>query len=447
MRCAEGTNPVTVHMTAAPGVTIGLTQPVVTRPSVDAKKGISLNEGDAFVVGITDKGTAAEYWVRCLPHDFPLLSIAPHADAGAPTPGYYLVGDVVLAAGETGYAIVLDSQGVPVWYHTTKAGPGAVDVDNLIAGTISYCPNLPNTYGTVSGQFELHALAAHTTTYLEPVGEPLDMHELRILKNGDYLVFADPITRGEDLTGLSTFGPQEDVLGCTIQELTPSGDKVWEWNIENHFKAVESSTWPQIYPVDGKTVVDPYHCNAIDVADNGDLLVSARHMDSVFMVSRTTGKVLWKMGGTTASQDDAPYIALVDDPLTSFHRQHDVRILPDGTISMFDDQTATAGPARALIVSYDVAAGTAKVAWQYQGTMTSLAMGSFRILEDGSRVIGWGVGWGILGPSNRAFTEVDEAGNDLLDFGFPDGDDSYRAIKIPLSSFDIGLFRATAGKD
>ena len=68
-------------------------------------------------------------------------------------------------------------------------------------------------------------------------------------------------------------------------------------------------------------------------------------------------------------------------------------------------------------------------------------MGSFRILPDGSRVIGWG----IPGGGDPAITEVDKNGNDLLEFLFPDGTQSYRAIKVPTSAFDIDLLRATAG--
>ena len=186
-------------------------------------------------------------------------------------------------------------------------------------------------------------------------------------------------------------------------------------------------------------MVEPFHCNSIDVSPDGDLLVSARGMDSVFLVSRATGAVLWKMGGATYTKDDAPYLAVQNDPETSFYRQHDARFLPNGDISMFDDQSQKKGPARAVIYSYDVAAGTATMVWQYQGTTTSGAMGSFRVMDDGSRIIGWG------GPSTRAFTELDATGNDVLDFYFPDGTQSYRAIKIPTTAFDINLLRSSAG--
>ena len=126
---------------------------------------------------------------------------------------------------------------------------------------------------------------------------------------------------------------------------------------------------------------------------------------------------------------------------------------------MFDDETDKPGPARAVV--YDVSAplpapgdagavddcgaragdagtGTATVSWQYRGASTSSGTGSFRILPDGSRTIGWGF-------SPLAFSEVDEAGHELLDFSFSSGDSTFRAIKVPLSAFDLNVLRRTAG--
>jgi hypothetical protein len=66
-------------------------------------------------------------------------------------------------------------------------------------------------------------------------------------------------------------------------------------------------------------------------------------------------------------------------------------------------------------------------------------MGSFRILPDGSRVIGWG---DIPGAG---FSEIDLDGHDLADLTFPDGNTTYRALKVPLGAFDLGVLRSTAG--
>ena len=84
------------------------------------------------------------------------------------------------------------------------------------------------------------------------------------------------------------------------------------------------------------------------------------------------------------------------------------------------------------------AAGT--VAWRRKGTGNSQGLGSFRILPDGSRVIGWG-----QDGTKLVFTEVDLDGNDLVDFYYNDDDYSYRAIKLPLEALDLSAMRATAG--
>ncbi len=443
VRCAAGTNELTVSMTAAPGSTIALLQPTTTPLSTDETATVSVTENEAIVIGVTANGTTDPYWVRCLPHDFPKLQMTLYPDAGTPTPGYYLVGNVLMAYGQQGYAIMLDGNGVPVWYHTTQTHRGASTVEDVVPGTISYVPNFTGTFGAASVQFELHDPGKGTTTYVESSGVPLDTHELRYLPNGDYLVFAAPITTGVDLTGLASFGPSENIVGCDIQEVDPTGAVVWRWTATDHLDPVKDTTWPQTATVDGQTVVEPFHCNSIDVSPDGDLLVSARHLDSVFLVSKATGTILWKMGGATFTKEGAPYIAVTNDPEISFYRQHDARFLPNGDISMFDDQTDKPGPARGVIYAYDVNAGTAVFQWEYQGTASSAAMGSFRILPDGSRVIGWGNG----GATDRSFTEVGANGTDILDFGFPDGTASYRAIKVTTSAFEIDLLRATAGSN
>jgi hypothetical protein len=66
-------------------------------------------------------------------------------------------------------------------------------------------------------------------------------------------------------------------------------------------------------------------------------------------------------------------------------------------------------------------------------------MGSFRILPDGSRVIGWG---GIPGTG---FAEVTADGDDLADLSFPDGNTTYRAVKVPIDGLELDALRNTAG--
>jgi hypothetical protein len=278
---------------------------------------------------------------------------------------------------------------------------------------------------------------------LSAVDAAVDIHELRLLPNGDHLVFTNPVVPDVDLKGLGNYAGDANVLGCVIQEVDPSGALVWTWDILDYFDPAKDTTFPEpSFTPGGGTLVDVFHCNAIDVTPDGDLLVSARNMDTVFLVSRSSGAVLWKMGGPTYSKNDAPYIKVMGDPQGGFHRQHDARLQPDGTISMFDDETSEPGPARAVIYALDVDAGTATMVWQHEGTASSEDMGDFRLLDGGTRIIGWG-----YGGMPYAFSELDDAGFDVADWAFvTEGAATYRAVKVPLAAFDIQVLRNAVGK-
>jgi hypothetical protein len=352
--------------------------------------------------------------------------------------------------------MVLDGLGVPVWY--ARADGPVFDVDEVVPGAISFVADLG---------FRILALDPPGDTRLPAL--PDDQHELQRLPDGDYVTTTGPLVTGVDLTGLSVtladgtvqaLGPDSTIVDCALVELDPGGHVVWRWRATDHFDAVLDSTWPRL----SGSIVDVFHCNSIDVdSASGDLLVSARHMDSVFEVDKATGRVLWKMGGASYTKDDAPYVPVADP----FHRQHDARFGAGwsatcsggaGSISLFDDETDLPGPARAVI--YDVRVGApgdagagidcgapaapgATVTWQRAGIEPSTDMGSFRLLSDGSRVIGWGVG-----DEGHAATEVDVAGNDRLDIDVdgPGADASYRVIKVPLSALDLEVLRRTAGR-
>lgn len=476
VRCAAGTNALNVSMTASSGANSLLVQPTPSASLPSQTLPVSVTGNQAIVAAATDGTATTEYWVRCLPPDFPQIQMNLHPDAGAPPAGYYLVGNIV--PNPAAYAIVLNGNGVPVWYQRTANGQGAVDVDNIVSGTISYDP----AAATTNVGFDLYELSAASVTTLAPAGYTPDEHELQVLPNGNYLVFSYPLTSGVDLTGLSiasvdggspvALGPNSIIQDCAIVEFQPSGTVVNTWLASNHFNAAQVSMLPLtgfggVTAPDGGPVYDVFHCNSIDIdPTNGNLLVSAREMNSVFYVEWPGGTVLWKMGGANSSLDNAAYVSVADP----FFYQHDARLQPgwsptcnggSGQVSLFDDESGEPGPARGVV--YDVAvgggdggtngcdggasadggpdAGQATVVWQYKGSTTTEATGSFRISADGSRVIGWGLG----GVPGLAFTEVDINGNDLLDFHFTDFSETYRAIKVPLTAFDLSVLRSTAG--
>jgi hypothetical protein len=410
VRCTTGKNAVTVTVTDSRGA---------------QSTSLQIVEDQAIEV----RGL---YWIRCLPSDFPEIGVARDPSGGGPTAGWYLLNSST-------YAIVLDTNGTPVWY---SRGPFVLDVDSLEPNAISFMPNATAPFGTsATNRFDLHSLDSLTTTTLMAVGSPTDGHELRLLPNGDHLLLTYPIVSGVDLTGLQSFGTDETIADGEVQEIDSAGHVVWSWEASDHIDPVKESIEPAMDTVNGAPVVDVFHFNSIDVDASGNLLLSARHTNALFYVDHASGTVLYKVGGSPFNKDGAACIQIVNDPQTAFNMQHDARFLPNGDISLFDDHGASAGVARGVEYAIDHMANTATVSFQFLGVGQSQYEGSFRRYPDGHSVIGWG----YVPSDERVVTEIDENGEDVFDITFED-QNSYRAIKVPLSQLDIGMLRASTAK-
>ena len=449
VRCAAGTNSLTIVMGASSGGKAGLVAPIVTEPKPSRLDTVDLAENQAAVVASTDgQGGKSQYWIRCLPHDFPQINVTPHPQAGAPTPGWYLVGSF---SGPTGYAMILDTNGTPVWYRRAKQGP-AINVTPLGKNQVAYMDARPQVGFGIdpANAFDVYHLDTKQRTQIHTVNpgvNPTDHHELQQLPNGNHLLLSFRLTRGVDLTGLAANPPghpNSTIADCMIQEVDPEGGLVWKWKGSEHLDPVNENAHPSVVNVHGEQVYDLFHCNSVEASPTGDLLVSARHLNAVFEIQRSTGKILWKLGGKPVNKDGAQILAIQNDPATSIFMQHDARFVPNGHITMFDNHSL-AGAARGVEYALDLANGTATLVAQFPSPLgeSSLAMGSFRRYSDGHSVAGWGAN----GSSGDAalLTEFDAAGNDVLDMSFGSGVASYRVAKASLAMFDVGVLRHTAG--
>src|SRR5207244_4354786 len=74
---------------------------------------------------------------------------------------------------------------------------------------------------------------------------------------------------------------------------------------------------------------DFFHINAIDEEQDGSLLVSGRNTWTLYRIDPRTGQVGWRLGGKHSS------FKLPAGAATAW--QHDPRLLPDGSISIFDN--------------------------------------------------------------------------------------------------------------
>jgi hypothetical protein len=452
--CATGSNTLTFTMSAEAGGSVQLIAPTTTGPSASQEVTVSLAENQGAVVRAANSaGRRRDYWVRCLPHDFPAITVA-HPSPSGPSPGWYVLGDNFVPSGRASFAMILDTNGTPVWYRRSTPGP-ASNVTPLGHDTVAFMQNLQFGGFTTdpNGHYDVYDLDSNTTSEVRAVGVPADQHELSTTRNGNFLLLSYALKDGVDLTGLSgnpTPGPNSTIADCVVQEVDPGGNLVWQWTGSDHIDPVTETTMSPVptSTVNGKTVYDVFHCNSIDADASGNVLVSARHTNAIYDIRRSDGTVVWKMGGKPSNKDGASIITVQNDPYGSFVQQHDARFLPNGDVSVFDNQNAQTGrAARGVEYSIDFTTNTAQPVYSFATPtgVPSCCTGNFRRMSDGHTVVDWGY---LLTPSlgGPVFAELDSAGNDVFEVSFEARGASYRTAKAPSTEFNINVLRATAGQ-
>jgi len=393
---------------------------------------VRLTPGQAVTVaGSSPLGTTA-YHVRCLPSDFPQWAVT-----GRGTPGEWYLATPSLSpsfgASTSSYIAVFDSDGVPVWWERDAAGP-PIDA-TLLPGkvpTIAYA-----TWATLPAEFQVRRLdGTLVRTIVSPDGT-IDMHELQVASNGDdvFLVYA-PKT-GVDLTPFG--GPADGtVLEGEIEETNAAGKLVWSWSTDGNVALDESTRWLSTIfaaPIElagGSNAYDFFHANAVSL-DGGTVLLSLRQTDGVYALDRSTGAILWKLGGTPTPQS----LTVVGDPEGDMPLggQHDIRALADGTITVFDDGTFLGRAPRAVRYRIDPVAHTATLLEQITDptVASSACCGSARRLANGDWVISWG-GDPVVGEYRPDGTPIFR-----LTFG---GVFSYRVEPVAAARLSVAELRA-----
>jgi Arylsulfotransferase (ASST) len=371
----------------------------------------SLTAGHSFTVIFQNAGAAKQYrfHVRCLPSDFPNYRFA---RTGAGGPGFFVV------QMNNNYAAIFNGDGVPVWWY--KASTSPLDAEILPDGTISWQRFTGG--GTAGGGFEIHKLNGQLVrTVVAAGGLATDIHEIVLLPNGDYMIGAIIRKPHQDAT---PYGGSSDATYNTyeIQELTPDGQLVWKWDTLKHIGPDQTPQrwWDQVLG-GGQPALDIQHFNAAD--PHGKFVyLSFRHLDAVYKINRNTGAIIWKLGGIHTSKS----LRVLNDPEGSYPLggQHDVRLWPDGTLSIFDNNTGLGRHPRVVRYQIDEKAKTAKLVESFEDrtATTSPCCGSARRLPGG----GWLVSWGGLKFSG-AYNAKDK---NAFRLQYPGGF-SYRSFPVP----------------
>jgi hypothetical protein len=134
---------------------------------------------------------------------------------------------------------------------------------------------------------------------------------------------------------------------------------------------------------------DYVHVNSIQQLEpSGDILVSARHLDTIFIIDRKTGDIKWSLGGkfSRVTPDRT-----VGDPRGGFSHQHYARVVGN-RLFVFDNGNLFPDlPSRAVVYQLDSQPANQMV-FQFPepNGKQRYSLGSVQLLKDNRLLIGWG---------------------------------------------------------
>jgi hypothetical protein len=319
--------------------------------------------------------------------------------------------------------MILNGQGQLVWFQPLTGA-----FSNLQVQTYKGEPVLTWWQGTFNAAGFGQGTAIIADSHYKTIatirganGVAPDLHEFVLTPQGTALVTAyAPATADLRSVGGQSSGAIYSGIAQEIDVAT--GKLLFEWRSIDHVAVDETHATLASGPF------DYFHINAIDVdPSDGNLLVSARNTWTVYKIDRSTGAVMWRLGGKRSD--------FAMGPGTSFEWQHDARAHGSGVLTVFDDGAAPAVEqySRALQLAVDEQARTARLtrAIVHPARLLSQSQGNVQVLADGGVIVGWG--------SEPYFSHFDAAGTLVRDGRLPTNVESYRAFREPWTATPTGV--------
>lgn len=257
------------------------------------------------------------------------------------------------------------------------------------------------------------------------------MHEFQLIDNGDSALVTAYSVEPFDGTELNLTNGLSWLLNCHVREIDTSTGRInFDWSARDHFDPNVVLLSNEFYRSNRRGAIDFFHLNSVAKSNNGDYVISARHMDAVYKISHQDGHVIWQLGGRNST---------IEANFALCH-QHHVRILDelDGnmTLSIFNNgcETNASTTASAMVVNLDQIAKTATLVQEFrpENAMTVGSQGSVSIdAESGNAVVGWGL--------ESTITEHSANGTIIFNATLGGGvAQSYRAFKAEWHGFPRG---------
>ena len=345
-------------------------------------------------IRLTDTDGTVTYVVHCVASPFPNIRILEKTDQA--TDGLLLLTPTQKVDGiRYTHMAVVDYNGVPRFHRAVSHGRNFrryEDSPEINGKRVRYSMSETYNPGHVN-LFDADLALIATRTTVSPLTRT-NSHDF--LFNGtdsmllmSYEPFTEDFTGFTDENGDPVPGGRTRALDSVIQEVSLDGSELFRWHAWDYLKHADCRFI---------NVGDYTHINSMQLKD-GDIIASFRNCSTVVRIDRSTGDVVWTLGGTSPARDsDTEFLEIVGDHAGGFCGQHTPILTESDTIVMFDNgvycHPERETEVRSRAVEYDISSGTQAVfVREYQrpaGQGLSMATGGVVILDNGHWLISWG---------------------------------------------------------
>jgi hypothetical protein len=331
--------------------------------------------------------------------------------------------------------VAIDGDAEIVWYYEHESRTFAVDQDdnhNLVFGQLNGVKFIEiEPDGTVVNEI---SDTLDDGSICSPAGR---WHHESLIQPGGEVYFLS-----SEIQGIEINGEARQQTGDTVAVWDRSAGTVSTlFSLFNFFNPVTDRT-PASDTVAGfywrgcdaaESSDDWTHANSLWKDDQGNLIVSIRHLNQIISVSSDTNSLQWRLGGP-GSDFSFP------DAGNQFYHQHTAQRLPNGNILLFDNgnvrPVSEGGQfSRALELELDFASMEARKVWEYRFSPDLFAgcCSSVERLTNGNTVLVFGA-TSVQDTCCRTFTlvEADGAGDTVavIEVSSPGKEIQYRAKVI-----------------
>jgi hypothetical protein len=250
--------------------------------------------------------------------------------------------------------------------------------------------------GHASGHARLYDQNYNLVSTIHAQGLPgnagVDMHEINLTPDNHALFTSYP----KKVRDTRSVGGKiaDTIWEGEFQDVDPITNEVYfQWAASDHFAFNLTHAPRKRFVRDG--AYDWFHINSVEKTEDGNYLVSSRHLGMLTLIDGITGEPIWVLGGKLNQFKD-----LSNGQATNFAWQHHARFHANQTqITMFDnhgEQTdfchAKGCKSRGLRLEIDTDAMTARVLneYLYPEDENVGAMGAYQQLDSGNVLISFG---------------------------------------------------------